>query len=223
MSLVKTLPSLHVRLLAVAAATVRPINQTTVCRMINLGVKPKRIKAYTPIATIQRMDMNDTFNRQAFSDSAYAHIDVCAPIQTVQLPAHAERLQALEAVGVTFKDVKLMDKQFEQLSSLLFQNKDLFAQEISELPCSNLAPHKIEVTSDTPIRLRQFRQSPMLEKELQRQVDELCRAGVVQPSTSPFNSPAFLIKKPNKQFRLVIDFRAVNRIVRPMFFPLPPH
>ena len=66
-SLVETLPSLHGRLLAVAAAAVSPIKSTTMCRMINLGLKAKRLKAGLPIATMAILDMQDDFNRNAFN------------------------------------------------------------------------------------------------------------------------------------------------------------
>jgi len=185
------------------------------------GLKAKRHKAFTPIATIQKLDMNDAFNAHAFDTKASTTLPVCATLVSEALPSHVDRPSALKDVGLDTRNIKLPLEQFEQLSTLLYQYKDLFATDISELPCSTLEPHKIELTSETPVRQRQFRQMPVLERELQRQVDQLVEAGVVQESTSPFNSPAFLIKKPSGQFRLILDFRILNKNIKETFHPLP--
>ena len=98
-SLIETLPQLHSRFLAVAAAIVKPVNCFTTCRMINLGVTPRRIRKFTPIAHIQCLDMNDAFKRQTFSNiSSLSHTEYCAPLITSQFPCYTERVKALNEV-----------------------------------------------------------------------------------------------------------------------------
>jgi len=49
----------------------------TVLRLINLGLKAKRLKAFTPIATIQKLYMIDEFNAHAFDIKASTTLPEC--------------------------------------------------------------------------------------------------------------------------------------------------
>jgi hypothetical protein len=64
---------------------------------------------------------------------------------------------------------------------------------------------------------------------MEKIVDKLLQAKIVQPSKSPYNPPALLIRKANfeknkadeiNQSRLCIDYRAANRLVCPEYMPL---
>jgi hypothetical protein len=70
--------------------------------------------------------------------------------------------------------------------------------------------------------------SPQHEKLLEQYADKLLKAGIVENSTSPFNSPVLLIKKsgynPAKpddlsNLRLILDFRKVNQQIADEFVP----
>jgi hypothetical protein len=47
-------------------------------------------------------------------------------------------------------------------------------------------------------------------------VQEQLAADHVEPSTSPWNTPIFVIKKKSGKWRLLQDFRAINKVMRPM-------
>ncbi|XP_076546690.1 uncharacterized protein LOC143305763 [Osmia lignaria lignaria] len=86
--------------------------------------------------------------------------------------------------------------------------------------------HSIHTTDDVPINTRQYRYPPVHQDEIQRQVKALLLQGVIQPSSSPYNSPLWIVpKKPdakgNKRWRMVIDFRALNEKTLSDKFPLP--
>jgi hypothetical protein len=46
-------------------------------------------------------------------------------------------------------------------------------------------------------------------------------AGIVRRSTSLFISPAHFVSKADGSLRLVIDYRALNAVTKPLHFPLP--
>ena len=48
----------------------------------------------------------------------------------------------------------------------------------------------------------------LVEKELQ--------SGYIEPSTSPWNSPVFVIKKKSGKWRMLTDLREVNQWIEPM-------
>jgi hypothetical protein len=94
---------------------------------------------------------------------------------------------------------------------------------------SNLPPYEIKLTSNVPIRQKQYPLSPQQEVVMEKIVDKLLQAKIVQPSMSSYNSPVLLIRKANfeknkevevSQYRLCIDYRQANRLVCPEYMPL---
>jgi len=57
---------------------------------------------------------------------------------------------------------------------------------------------------------------------MQRQVDDMLKSGIIEESDSPWASPALLVKKATAgEYRFVTDFRQVNKLTKPVFWPLP--
>jgi hypothetical protein len=54
--------------------------------------------------------------------------------------------------------------------------------------------------------------------ELERQVREMEKDGLVERSMSPYGSPVLLVKKHNGQKRLVVDMRKINSILKDEVF-----
>ncbi|XP_036150748.1 uncharacterized protein LOC118648534 [Monomorium pharaonis] len=73
---------------------------------------------------------------------------------------------------------------------------------------------------------KQYRYPPIHKDEIDRQVGELLKNDVIKPSTSPYNSPLWIVPKKadskgNKRWRLVIDFRSLNEKTLGDAYPLP--
>jgi hypothetical protein len=47
-------------------------------------------------------------------------------------------------------------------------------------------------------------------------VEEQLKAGHIEPTHSPWNTPIFVIRKKSGRWRLLLDLRAVNRVMQPM-------
>ena len=94
---------------------------------------------------------------------------------------------------------------------------------MSEMPGTHLYEHKIETFNTVPIRQRAYRYSGPLRKEISRQVSQLLKDGIIEPSTSAmYGSPLVLVKKPNSdEYRMAGDFRVLNKYTHDQFFPLP--
>lgn len=81
-----------------------------------------------------------------------------------------------------------------------------------------LTPTPIKLTwkSDTPVWVTQW-PLPTEKREAAFQlIQEQLRLGHIQPSTSPWNTPIFVIKKKSGKWRLLHDLRAVNAQVQPL-------
>jgi hypothetical protein len=46
------------------------------------------------------------------------------------------------------------------------------------------------------VTIKPYRLPPLMDAELNRQVFKLCQTGKMQPTTSPYSSPIFLVRKP---------------------------
>jgi len=75
---------------------------------------------------------------------------------------------------------------------------------------TDLCYHKIEYDGP-PIRSKPYRKSPQLREEINRQVQDMLKQGIIRPSRSPFAAPVVLDKKSNGKWRLCIDYTKLNR------------
>lgn len=69
--------------------------------------------------------------------------------------------------------------------------------------------------------MRPYRYSYEQKREIEKIVDELLTASVIRPSSSPFASPALLVKKKDGSWRLCIDYRKLNNLTIKNKYPVP--
>jgi hypothetical protein len=110
----------------------------------------------------------------------------------------------------------------EELRTVLTQYKDVF-QDIPEgLPPDRDIPHVIQLEEGTVPPYRSNRRMSPAEVDLcKKYVAELLQRGHIQPSTSPFGAPMMMIAKASGGFRVVCDWRALNKKTIKMRYPLP--
>lgn len=82
----------------------------------------------------------------------------------------------------------------------------------SGLPPSRRCDHVIPlIDGDTPVCVRPYRYPPTIKDEIEKQIVQMLKEGIVQHSVSPFSSSVLLVKKDNT-WRFCVDFRHLNAI-----------
>lgn len=92
----------------------------------------------------------------------------------------------------------------------------------SKVPKTPIAKHRI-ITSEhaRPLRQSPYRVSPREREAIRKQVDEMLRDDVIQPSKSPWAAPVVLVKKKDGSLRFCVDYRRLNNITKKDVYPLP--
>lgn len=120
----------------------------------------------------------------------------------------------------------LNDEERLIAKDMIRTSTDLFHLPGDRLTYSDTVTHKIETVDSIPVNVRQYRFPPIHKEEINKQIGELLENDVIKPSTSPYNSPLWIVpKKPdakgNKRWRLVIDYRMLNEKTIKDSYPLP--
>lgn len=144
-----------------------------------------------------------------------------APGQLEQLIRKDELWCILQLYAVQSDDILHTSGWPEDIDQLISQFSDLFA-EPKELPPKRPYDHSIPfIAGAQPFRLRPSRYNPGQKDEIEQQVAELLKNGMIQASTSPFASPVLLVRKKNGEWRFCVDYRRLNAYTVKDKFPLP--
>ncbi|KAH8376522.1 hypothetical protein KR200_007314, partial [Drosophila serrata] len=104
---------------------------------------------------------------------------------------------------------------------------DIFGLETESITTNNFYKQKLRVKDDAPVYIKNYRSPHSQVQEIQSQVQKLIDDKIVEPSTSAYNSPLLLVPKKSlpdsdkKKWRLVIDYRQINKKLLSDKFPLP--
>lgn len=80
---------------------------------------------------------------------------------------------------------------------------------------------KINLTDETPIRQKARRLAPKERLDVNRQIEEWLRDGVIEYSTSDFSSPIVVVKKKDGTNRICVDYRKLNTRIQKDLQPMP--
>ncbi|XP_033307446.1 uncharacterized protein LOC117209470 [Bombus bifarius] len=114
----------------------------------------------------------------------------------------------------------------EPIEKILLYYLDVFNLETELLPCTSLAKHTITLKENKIINTKSYRPHECHKTEIRRQMDEMLRKNIIEPSDSPYNSPVWVVPKKQEasgeqKWRIVIDFRKLNELTDQDAYPLP--
>ena len=80
---------------------------------------------------------------------------------------------------------------------------------------------RIDVGNNIPLKIRAYRTPLNKRKIIDKAIDEMLEAKVIERSQSPWSFPLVVVKKKDGSDRMCVDFRTLNKIGKPISFPLP--
>jgi len=107
------------------------------------------------------------------------------------------------------------------LKNLIQEFSDVFSQSEYDLGDTDIALHRIDTGEYRPFK-QPLRRHPYASKpEIERQVQEMLKAGIIEPSSSPWASNVVMVRKKDGTSRFCIDFRDLNNRTKLDSYPLP--
>lgn len=107
------------------------------------------------------------------------------------------------------------------IQALLQKYKHLF-QEPDSLPPPRECDHQISlVPGASPVNVRAYRYAPAQKNEIEKQLADMLKHGIIRPSYSPYASPVLLVRKKDGTWRFCVDYRHLNNITVKNKHPMP--
>ena len=108
------------------------------------------------------------------------------------------------------------------LIKVLNDYRDVVSLEGEKIRSTKLVEHKIRLKDPQKIvNLPPYRIPHKYRDELEKINSKMLKDDIIEPSTSPYNSPLICVTKKSGECRSVIDFRTLNNNIVPECYPLP--
>lgn len=120
----------------------------------------------------------------------------------------------------------LNQEEQSQLFKLLKKYSHILYKPGDKLTFSNKVKHTINTTDEIPVHTKSYRYPFVHKEEVNKQINQMLEDGIIQPSSSPWSSPIWIVPKKldasnQKKWRLVVDYRKLNEKTIDDRYPLP--
>jgi len=85
-----------------------------------------------------------------------------------------------------------------------------------------LGLHRIDTGDARPVRQTLHCQPYDLVPKIDAYVEGMCKAGIIEPSSSPWASNLVVVKKKDGTYRYCVEYRKLNSLTKRDAYPLPP-
>ena len=199
------------------AKTLVNLNKSrAICRVLNPTSKPIKIRKFSIMGQISPVTVIAPLNQDTGTQ----------PTGDSKTFTTEHKLKLLTEKGVCLDETALKGNDRIELIDLLFENLELFATKLADLPGCYVDPLKLDTGDAFPFRARPLRLSPQDRDEAIKQFKEMEDANIISPSDSPYSNAYFLVSKKDLpgqtgRRRVVFDLRQLNERLKVTSFPLP--
>lgn len=121
--------------------------------------------------------------------------------------------------------LKVPDFIEKDLKNLCLEYNDIFGLKDDPITTNNFYKQKLRLNDENPVYIKNYRTPNSQKVEIQQQVEKMLKNKIIEPSIAEYNSPILLVPKKsqdgNKKWRLVVDYRQLNKKLVGDKFPLP--
>ena len=101
-------------------------------------------------------------------------------------------------------------------------SKDIVAWCLEDLRLTKLpVTHSFDLSNENPIYHRNRRLSPRHTQVVRQENDKMLKAGIIRPSVSTWSFPVVIGIKKDVKPRFCVDYRTLNKFMKPDRWPLP--
>lgn len=120
---------------------------------------------------------------------------------------------------------KIPEYAKDEFYKLISKFSDVFCLPEETLATNNFYSQNIELKDKVPVYIPNYKSIHSQNDEINSQIQKMLKDKIIEPSVSSYNSPILLVPKKSddntKKWRLVVDFRQLNKKVLEDKFPLP--
>ncbi|XP_027357208.1 uncharacterized protein LOC113866586 [Abrus precatorius] len=99
---------------------------------------------------------------------------------------------------------------------------EVFPEDVFELPPERKIKFAIDlIPGANMISVAPYRIAPVELAEVKKQVEDLLQKRFIRPSVSPWGAPVLLVKKKDRNMRMCVDYRQLNKVTVKNKYPLP--
>ena len=109
--------------------------------------------------------------------------------------------------------------QRKALLEIVNEHANCFSWDGSLGSCT-LIQHRIELTTDTPVRRPGYKAGYHDRELIEKEIREMLGKGIIQPSVSAYAAGVVLVPKKNGETRFCVDYRGLNAVTKPDNYPL---
>lgn len=126
----------------------------------------------------------------------------------------------LETINIDSID----DRAKDSLYSILEDYSDIFHIDNDQITANNFYTQNLKVSDKSPVYIKNYRLPEAQFSEINDQVQKLLDDDIIENSVSAYNSPLLVVPKKSegdkKKWRLVVDYRQLNKKIINDKFPL---
>lgn len=187
----------------VAGVAARPTNNLIPVRLLNVNEREVKLRNFRP-----RVERLTDYEICKFADSEVS-------------------VKRVEKVLNSIKLDGLSKQEKTSVEKICAKYVDVFHLDDDPLTVANVSKQKIHLKDDAvPVYVKPYRLPHAQKAEIHKQVNKMLRDGVIEETKSEWSSPLLIVPKKvdnngNKKWRVVIDYRLLNKQIRDDKFPLP--
>lgn len=186
----------------VAACIVKPENGVIPVRMLNTKETDVILKNFIPVTE----DLNE-YEVAKFESDKFS----------------AERVKKLISI---LKFDELNSEERPSIENLCIKFADVFHLEGDQLNPSKIYQQNIQLIPNAkPVYVKPYRLPFAQKEEIEKQIKKLIKDEIIEESRSEWSSPILLVPKKTmngmKNWRIVVDYRLLNKQIADEKFPLP--